>query len=69
MIDLLIIGAHSRKIKRAWHERGVSCNQSAVPFSLFLSPSHRLVHQRTFAMPHFRDPGFKAKFYFTKRKY
>lgn len=37
-------------------------------FSFFLSPSHRLIHQRTFAKPQFRDPGFKAKLYFTKRK-
>lgn len=68
MIDLLIIHGHSRKIKMAWHERNISCNQSAAPFSFFLSPSHRLIHQRTFAMPHFRDPGFKARLYFTKRK-
>lgn len=68
MIDLLIIHGHSRKIKRARHERNISCNQSAAPFSFFLSPSHRLIHQRTFAMPHFRDPGFKARLYFTKRK-
>lgn len=68
MIDLLIIHGHSRKIKRAWQERNISCNQSAAPFSFFLSPSHRLIHQRTFAMPHFRDPGFKARLYFTKRK-
>lgn len=66
MIDLLIIRGHSRKIKRAWQERYISCNQSAAPF--FLSPSHRLIHQRTFAMPHFRDSGFKARLYFTKRK-
>lgn len=69
MIDLLIIRGRLRKIKRAWQERYISCNQSAAPLPSFsLSPSHRLIHQRTFAMPHFRDPGFKARLYFTKRK-
>lgn len=69
MIDLLISRGRSRKIKRAWQERYISCNQSAAPLPpFFLSPSHRLIHQRTFAMPHFRDPGFKARLYFTKRK-
>lgn len=67
MIDLLIIRGYLRKIKRAWQERYISRNQSAARF-FSLSPSHRLIHQRTFAMPHFRDPSFKAKLYFTKRK-
>lgn len=49
-------------------ERCVSCNQAAGPFSPFPSPSHRLLHQRTFARPHFRDPAFKVRLYFSKRK-
>lgn len=48
--------------------RGTLATINPPLFSFFLSPSHRLIHQRTFAKPPFRDPGFKTKLYFTKRR-